>query len=86
MGFPGVVAQMVKNLPTMQDTQVRSLGWEDPLEKEMEPVSYSHMKNSMDRGPWPATVYGVTKTLSELHTKLGVEQTQLYVYYTVMKF
>ena len=26
---------MVKNLPTMQETQVRSLGWEDPLEKEM---------------------------------------------------
>ena len=25
----------VKNLPTMQETQVRSLGWEDPLEKEM---------------------------------------------------
>ena len=26
---------MVKNLVTMQETQVRSLGWEDPLEKEM---------------------------------------------------
>ena len=26
---------MVKNLPEMQATQVRSLGWEDPLEKEM---------------------------------------------------
>ena len=26
---------MVKPLPTMQETQVRSLGWEDPLEKEM---------------------------------------------------
>ena len=26
---------MVKNLPAMQKTQVRSLGWEDPLEKEM---------------------------------------------------
>ena len=30
-----LVAQMVKNLPAMQDTQVRSLSWEDPLEKEM---------------------------------------------------
>ena len=29
------VAQMVKRLPAMQETQVRSLGWEDPLEKEM---------------------------------------------------
>ena len=26
-------AQLVKNLPTMQETYVRSLGWEDPLEK-----------------------------------------------------
>ena len=30
-----LVAQMVKNLPAMQETQVRSLGCEDPLEKRM---------------------------------------------------
>ena len=30
-----LVAQMVKNLPAMQETQVQSLGQEDPLEKEM---------------------------------------------------
>ena len=29
------MAQMVKNLPAVQETQVRSLGWEDPQEKEM---------------------------------------------------
>ena len=29
------MAQMVKRLPTMRETQVQSLGWEDPLEKEM---------------------------------------------------
>ena len=29
------MAETVKNLPAMQVTQVRSLGWEDPLEKEM---------------------------------------------------
>ena len=29
------MAQMVKNPPATQDTQVLSLGWEDPLEKEM---------------------------------------------------
>ena len=28
-----LVAQMVKNLPTMQETWVQSLGWEGPLEK-----------------------------------------------------
>ena len=31
-GFPG--AQRVKSLSTMRETQVQSLGWEDPLEKE----------------------------------------------------
>ena len=30
-----LVAQMVKRLSTVQETWVRSLGWEDPLEKEM---------------------------------------------------
>ena len=30
-----LVAQMVKYLPVMQETGVRALGWEDPLEKEM---------------------------------------------------
>ena len=30
-----LVAQTVKRLPTMWETRVQSLGWEDPLEKEM---------------------------------------------------
>ena len=30
-----LVAQTVKRLPAVQETRVRSLGWEDPLEKEM---------------------------------------------------
>ena len=34
-GRTSLVAQTVKRLPTMQETQVLSLGWEDPLEKEM---------------------------------------------------
>ena len=29
------LAQSIKSLPTMLETQIRSLGWEDPLEKEM---------------------------------------------------
>ena len=33
MGFPS--SSVVKNLPAMQETRVRSLGWKDPLEKEM---------------------------------------------------
>ena len=35
MGGASLVTQMVKNLHAMQETQVQSLGWEDPLEKGM---------------------------------------------------
>ena len=35
LGIISMVAQMVKHLPTIRDTQVPSLGWEYPLEKEM---------------------------------------------------
>ena len=34
-GGASLVAQSVKNLPAVQETWVLSLGWEDPLEKEM---------------------------------------------------
>ena len=37
--WASLVAQSVKNLPAVQETQVQSLGWEDPLEKEMAPHS-----------------------------------------------
>ena len=48
-----LVAQMVKRLPTMQETWVRSLGWEDPLEKQMATHSSTlAWKNPMDRGVW----------------------------------
>ena len=33
--WASLVAQMVKHWPAMQETRVKSLGWEDPLEKEM---------------------------------------------------
>ena len=36
-GFPG--GSVIKNLPTMQEMQGQSLGWEDPLQKEMAPCS-----------------------------------------------
>ena len=43
-----LVAQMVKHRPTMQETQVRSLGWEDPLEKEMA----THSRTLAWKIPW----------------------------------
>ena len=39
---------MVKRLPTMWETQVQSLGWEDPLEKEME----THSSTLAWKIPW----------------------------------
>ena len=47
----------------MQETQVRSLGQEDPLEEEM--ATYSSIlawENPMDRGAWKALVHGVSKS------------------------
>ena len=43
-----LVAQMVKRLPAKQETWVRSLGWEDPLEKEMA----THSSISSWKIPW----------------------------------
>ena len=42
------VDQMVKHLPTVWETQVRSLGWEDPLEEEMA----THSSTLAWRIPW----------------------------------
>ena len=60
--WASLVAQMVKNLPAMQETWVRSLGWEDPLEKGM--ATHSSIlawRIPMDRGAWRATVQGVAR-------------------------
>ena len=42
------MAQMIKNLPAMQETQVQSLGGEDPLEKEMT----THSSTPAWKIPW----------------------------------
>ena len=57
-----LVAQMVKDLPAMQETWVQSLGCEDPLEEGMT----THSSNlawriPMDKGTWWATVHGVAR-------------------------
>ena len=58
---------MVKNLPAMQETQVRSLGWEDsPGGGNGNPLQDSCLENSMDRGAWRATVHGVAKIQTRL--------------------
>ena len=60
MGRASLVAQMGKNLPAVQETWVLSLGWEEPLEKEMA----THSSIPAWRIPW--TVQGVAKNQTRL--------------------
>ena len=71
IGYPlqyswaSLVAQMVKNLPVIRETWVRSLGWKDPLEEGM--ATHSSIfawRIPMDRGAWQAIVHGVAKSQS----------------------
>ena len=66
--WASLVAQMVKNPTAMQETWVRSLGWEDLLEESM--ATHSSIlawRIPMERGDWWATVNRVTKS----HTRLS---------------
>ena len=70
IGYPlqyswaSLVAQMLKNLPEMQETRIRSLGWEDPLEATLSNIFACRIP--MDRGAWQATVHGVAKSRTQL--------------------
>ena len=58
---------MVKNPPTMWETWVRSLIWEDPLEKgKATHSSILAWRIPMDRGVWWATIHGVAKNWTQL--------------------
>ena len=56
-----LVAQKVKILPAMQETQVQSLGWEDPLEKEMA----MHSSILTQRIPWTEEPSGLQSMESQ---------------------
>ena len=61
------MAQMVKNLPAMLETQVRSLGWEDPLEKE---TAIHSSILPMERGAWGGySPWGHKRVIHNLVTK-----------------
>ena len=73
MGYPlqyswtSLVAQPVKNLLGMQETWVRFLGWEDPLEEGMAPhYSIFAWRIPTDREAWRAAVHGVAKSWTRL--------------------
>ena len=56
------MAQLVKNMPTVRETWVQSLGWEDPLgEGNGYPLQYSDLENSMD-----CILHGVAKIWTQL--------------------
>ena len=46
------MAQKVKNLPAIQETQIQSLGGRSPGKGNGYPLQYSRLENSMDRGAW----------------------------------
>ena len=56
-----LVAQLLKNLPAMWETWVRSLGWEDPLEEEMA----THSCILVWRIPWTEEPGGLQSTGSQ---------------------
>ena len=57
------MVQMVKNMLAMQETQVQSLGQEDPLEKGTDThSSILNLENFKDREAWRATVHGMAKS------------------------
>ena len=61
--WASLVAQMVKNLPAVWETWVRSLDWEDPLEEDM--ATHSSIlawRIPMERGAWRATVHRVAES------------------------
>ena len=71
--FPKDVAQTVKDLPTVWETQVRSLGWEDPLEKEMA----THSSTLAWKIPWTeAIVHEVAKSQTRLSPSLSKDVQQ----------
>ena len=56
-----MVAQKVKNLPAMGETQVQSLGWEDPLEKQMA----THVSILAGESPWTEKAGGLQSMESQ---------------------
>ena len=61
-----LVAQTIKNPSAVQETWVRFLGWEDPLEEDMTTHSSIAWRIPMDRDAWRAAVHGVTKSQTQL--------------------
>ena len=64
-----IVAQLVKNRPAVQETRVRSLGWEDPWKRKWQPTPVSLLGKFLGRrslvcySPWSCKEWDTTKRL-----------------------
>ena len=68
--WASLIAQLVKNLPAMQETQVQFLGsGRSPGEGNGNPFQYSCQENPMDRKAWQATGHGLARVGHDLVTK-----------------
>ena len=69
-GYASLVAQILKNLPAMQETWVQSWGVQIPWRRQWQPT----LENPMDRGawwgysPWGHKELGITEGLTHTHT------------------
>ena len=57
-----LVTQMVKHLPTLQETGSIPGSGRSPGDGNGNPLQYSCLENPMDRGTWQATVHGVAES------------------------
>ena len=82
LSWASLIAQMVKHLSVMRETRVRSLGWEDPLEKEMathsrihawkvpwteEPGGLQSMGSQRVRHDWVTSLFTSNKLTAVMH-------------------
>ena len=72
--WASLVAQKIKNPPAMQETRVRSLGWEDPLEKGMVlpapvflPGEFHGQRSLVGYSPWGCKESDMTERLTHIH-------------------
>ena len=72
-----LVAQMVKRLPIMWETRVRSLGWEDPWRGNGNPLQCSCLENPRDGGASWAAVYGAAQSQTRLK-RLSSSSREIY--------
>ena len=81
------MAQMVKHLPAMWETWVRSLGWEDFLEKEMEPTPVFLPGESQGQGSLVGCrLWGLTESDTTEATQQQQQQHTVLVFFFLAYF